>query len=110
MSAAKARCPECKCSVRVAEDGRMVRHTRTSWSSFNCSGSYRTRAEILLAREQQAVDSVRNRERLLRSKIDDARKVIAEAEAALSALPKELAKAERRLEALRTRLAKGGAK
>lgn len=110
MSATKVRCPECKRSVRVAADGRMQRHYRNGWSVWACDGSDRTRSEILIAREQQAVDSVRNRERLLRGKIDDARKVIAEAEAALAALPAEISKAERKLEALRKKFAKAGAR
>lgn len=110
MSAAKIRCPVCKCSVRVDGDGRMEQHGRGGWGLWPCNGGGKTRAEILLDREQQAVDRSRNQERLLRSKIDDARTVIAAAEAALAALPKELAKAERKLEALRKKLAKDGAK
>lgn len=89
----------------------MVRHTRTSWSTFfNCPGSYRTRGEILIARKQYAVEDVRKREHMLRARIAGARVTIAEAEAALAALPKELAKAERKLEAVRAKLAKEGAK
>jgi len=110
MTAAKVRCPECRRSVRVDGDGRMERHARAGWAVLECVGSVRSCGEILIAREQKAVEDVRGRERQLRSKIEDAKASIERWETELAALPKEIAKAEKKLEALRKKLAKDGDK
>lgn len=104
------RCPECSRKVAVDDSDKMERHCRGSWSFNDCYGSHKTRGDILLEREQRALDVVRSRERILQRRIDDAKADIARAESELAALPAAIKKAEKKLAALRKKLAaKGGA-